>query len=229
MKDKKRTKKITLTRSRKREILVFGPQRLQNEPMAHFLEKETGLRCTGGENSALPSGKHLKGTGRERLILVDCLGQDAEGCLTLLDSCLAMILSGTRVALFNVKAGLGIEEKALGRGVTGFFYEEAPLDLLPKGVRAILNGELWVSREIMAKCIVAGTGREQDLSKSATIILTPREIEILSMVAMGAKNEDIAGELYISPNTVKTHVYNIFRKINVPNRLQAALWAAKNL
>ncbi|MCK4790270.1 MAG: helix-turn-helix transcriptional regulator [Desulfobacteraceae bacterium] len=57
----------------------------------------------------------------------------------------------------------------------------------------------------------------------------PKEIEILSMVAFGAKNEQIADKLFISPNTVKTHVYNIFKKINVPNRLQAALWAAKNL
>jgi DNA-binding CsgD family transcriptional regulator len=72
----------------------------------------------------------------------------------------------------------------------------------------------------------------------------PREIEILSMVAFGAKNEQIADKLFISPNTVKTHVYNIFKispntvkthvynifkKISVPNRLQAALWAAKNL
>ena len=60
-------------------------------------------------------------------------------------------------------------------------------------------------------------------------ILTHREIEILSLLAVGAKNEEIADKLYISTNTVKTHIYNIFKKINVTNRLQAALWAAKNL
>jgi DNA-binding CsgD family transcriptional regulator len=59
--------------------------------------------------------------------------------------------------------------------------------------------------------------------------LTPREVEILAMVAVGAKNEEIAEKLYISPHTVKTHIYNIFKKIDVPNRLQAALWAASNL
>jgi LuxR family transcriptional regulator of csgAB operon len=46
---------------------------------------------------------------------------------------------------------------------------------------------------------------------------------------MGATNEEIGAKLCISTNTVKTHVYNIFHKIKVPNRLQAALWAAKNL
>jgi DNA-binding CsgD family transcriptional regulator len=49
------------------------------------------------------------------------------------------------------------------------------------------------------------------------------------MISVGAKNEEIADKLFISPNTVKTHIYNIFKKIDVPNRLQAALWAAKHL
>ena len=70
--------------------------------------------------------------------------------------------------------------------------------------------------------------KDCDLSDDP-ILLTPREIEILGMIALGASNTEIAEKLFISPNTVKTHIYNLFKKINVTNRLQAAFWAAKNL
>jgi LuxR family transcriptional regulator of csgAB operon len=113
-------------------------------------------------------------------------------------------------------------------GGKGFFYETDPLDRFLKGVRAVLEGELWLSREIMTKCILEGTDEPRS-SRSGSELLTPRQIQILAQVAIGATNDEIADVLYLSPHTVRTHLYNIFKKINVPNRLQAALWAAKNL
>ena len=103
------------------------------------------------------------------------------------------------VAIYNVYAGWGIEEEALHLGIRGFFYKQDPLKLFIKGVNAILGNEVWVSREI------------------------------LLLVGSGAQNDEIAEKLFISPHTVKTHLYHIFKKINVPNRFQAALWVAKNL
>jgi|GEM_PF-4210763 len=59
--------------------------------------------------------------------------------------------------------------------------------------------------------------------------LTRREVEILDLISNGYANQQIADELFISPHTVKTHLHNIFKKIKVKRRLQAALWAAQNL
>jgi len=80
----------------------------------------------------------------------------------------------------------------------------------------------------MSNYILAGTSEDITI-KDDRLLLTQREIEILALVAVGARNEEVADELCISPHTVKSHLHNIFKKIDVPNRLQAALWAAKNL
>jgi LuxR family transcriptional regulator of csgAB operon len=80
----------------------------------------------------------------------------------------------------------------------------------------------------MIQCILEET--DEDISsKRANEILTSRQTEILAQVAVGASNDEIADRLSVSPHTVKTHLYNIFKKIKVTNRLQAALWAAKHL
>jgi LuxR family transcriptional regulator of csgAB operon len=131
-------------------------------------------------------------------------------------------------ALYNLQVGTGIEKKAFTRGVRGFFYSHDSLDHMIKGIRALLKGELWMSRDILVefalKLDVKGSG-----IGNARELLTQREAQILALVSTGASNEDIAEQLVLSPHTVKTHLYNIFKKVNVPNRFQAALWAAKNL
>ncbi|MBW1741602.1 MAG: response regulator transcription factor [Deltaproteobacteria bacterium] len=209
-------------------IYIIGPRRLQNELMAFFLERETGAKCVEGEDLFHISNINDKDTDQSELILWDCLEKDLESCLPEFKSEGNKMFSRRFLALFNVSPGLGIEKRALRQGVRGFFYEHDPLKLLPKGIRAIFNGELWASREIMMKCVLEDSGKDI-VSKKDVTGLTPREIEILTMIAVGAKNEKIADKLCISPHTVKTHIYNIFKKIDVPNRLQAALWAAKHL
>jgi len=121
-------------------------------------------------------------------------------------------------------------------GCGGVFFNDDPLANLSKGVSAILNGELWFSRELLVKCIFKSNESSDEPEEPANhaanalgTFLTLREKEILVMIASGVSNRKIASFLGISTNTVKTHIYNIYSKIKVPNRLQAALWAAKHL
>jgi DNA-binding NarL/FixJ family response regulator len=156
------------------------------------------------------------------LILIDYPQKDVEKLLNNLEK------NGTLTALFNVEPGRGVEEKAIVLGIRGIFYEHDSLDQFRKGVNAIFNGELWISRDVMARALSIRKDRSNIRGMDISI-LTQREREILSIVVGGATNEEIANKLYISPHTVKTHIYNIFKKINVPNRLQAALWVSRNL
>jgi len=211
-----------------RLILVVGPRRLQNELILYYLEQNGGATCRAGSGSSQSPNTGATGPNRPHLVLWDCDGRDQEYCSAALESFPKERWSRDYVALFNVRPDIGIEEAALSRGVRGFFYVEDTLEQLQKGVTAIFEGELWVSRGIMSKFVLDQKGF-QAVSQKTSNLLTRREMEILSLVAAGATNEDVARTLFISPNTVKTHIYNIFKKIHVPNRLQAALWAAKNL
>jgi DNA-binding CsgD family transcriptional regulator len=210
-----------------RSIWIVGPRSLQNELLASLLTKKTGAWCACGDSvtRALACGETHYCPG---LFLFDCLGENADAWAQRVGSDEQPLVSPHLVALFNVSKGLGIEARAIRSGVRGFFYVEDQPDHIRKGVRAIFEGELWVSREIMSRCILEERAMEKPFPKGAHG-LTAREIEILALLAIGATNEEISEKLFISVNTVKTHVYNLFHKINVPNRLQAALWAAKNL
>jgi len=113
-------------------------------------------------------------------------------------------------------------------GSPRLFYQDDSLPQFLKGVRAILNGQLWLSRELVTRCILDNRGRDNS-SEMDSPILTQRESEVLAQLAVGITNGEISDQLCISPHTVKTHLYNIYKKLNVPNRLQASLWAAKHL
>jgi len=209
-------------------VYIVGPGKLQNELMAFFLEQQIGATCRTNLDFGGVQSIDDEHAGRPVLLLLDCQGRGVESLLADIGLWRQEKLPQALVALFNVDASLGIEQESVVLGVKGFFYEHDPLDRLPKGVSAIFNGQLWASREVMSRCILEHK-EQKHIPKGDAAGLTSREVEILAMVAVGAKNEEIAEKLCISPHTVKTHIYNIFKKINVPNRLQAALWAASNL
>lgn len=211
-----------------RLVYIVGPLRLQNDLMALFLKQETGAKCLVSKDLRHIPATDDENTGQPKLVLLDCQGKDKESLLVELESSGKKILHQDLVALFNVSPSWQIEEKTAGLGLRGVFYEGDNLDRVTKGVYAIFNGEFWLSRGIMAKCLRKYKEQSNPFMRDE-INFTPRQIEVLTMVALGAKNKEIAHKLCISPHTVKTHIYNIFKKINVSNRLQAVLWAAKNL
>lgn len=206
--------------SAEKQIYILGPMSMQNELLANFLAKSTGAKCLIGRSMQ----ELLSDGAGSSVILWDCQGRTSKSILAEIQ---LHPLEKHMVLLFNLSRGAVIEKDAVNGGVRGFLYEHESFDKLTKAIEAVYNGELWLSREFMSKWILS-TKRE-GLKQSDDNGLTPKEVQILRLIADGASNKDIAEELFISTNTAKTHVYNIFRKINVTNRLRAALWARKNL
>jgi LuxR family transcriptional regulator of csgAB operon len=210
-------------------ICIIGPNNMHNDLIAYYLESNTGAKCiVGAEINHIPLPDDSKYNRQPWLGLWDSSGSDLHKLLMELKSYGICRFSESYAALFNVKRGLGIEEKCLRNGIRGFFYEADPLCKFIMGVQTIFNGKLWISRDIMAKCLLEAINR-RDFYCTEVTTLTPRQIEVLSLISRGWSNKELADKLCISPHTVKTHLYTIFQTINVSNRIQAATWASKHL
>lgn len=208
-------------------VHIVGSLKVQNQLLGSFLEKEAGLTChTSRELDLTPFV--VQKTNQPFLILWDCLETNLEGLRSDLTGRFASNLDHCFVALFNVVPGMGIEYEAAKQGVRGIFYKDAPLEILAKGIKAIINRKLWFSRDTMTELFLEARDLPR-LSKELQAPLSPREKEILLLIGSGGNNSQIAERLCISENTVKTHTTSIYKKINVPNRLQAALWVIRNL
>jgi LuxR family transcriptional regulator, positive regulator of biofilm formation len=208
-------------------IEIVGANTFNGDLLAGYLQQESGVRCLSSQDSRQQAISEQSPPGT-RLILFDCTDMN---WLAIEPWIASMAASDDAVGLavcFNVAPDTHIEQDALRLGVRGVLYKEAPTDIYPKAVHAILNGELWYTRKALQRYIEAPIQPGEGVNSEAVLKLTQRERTILGMIAKGGSNKKIAEELCISPHTVKTHIYNLFRKINVANRFQAALWLSRN-
>ena len=138
-----------------------------------------------------------------------------------------------KVALYNCRNKSLCEKVALLAGIHGVFYVTDRVDIILKGIESLLTGERWFKRETMNMVIgellsnASSTQQNINFTQSDKFVFTPltkREKTIINLVSSGAQNKEIAHQLHISPNTVKTHIYSIFRKTSSRNRIELLSW-----
>lgn len=131
------------------------------------------------------------------------------------------------VALINATHGCPHEQLAEWPQLKGLFYSNCANSHLLQGLDELLNDGHWLPRHIMVDLL----SRYRRAPKRSALLdkLTRRERQILQQLLEGATNQDIASTLYVSEHTVKSHLYNVFKKIGVSNRLQACNWAKQYL
>lgn len=116
--------------------------------------------------------------------------------------------------------------KAVDIGVDGYILKDSESAELKKAINAVLNGESYIQPSLIPALNNRLIARDVDKDKIDS--LTKRELEVLIQVANGMFNKEIATSLDISERTVKNHISNIFKKIDVSDRTQAAVFAIKN-
>ena len=117
--------------------------------------------------------------------------------------------------------------KALELGALGYILKDAEASALIEAIRSVSNNQTYI-QPIMARELVNEYKRIKSGADDPKNSLTEREIEVLKLLAKGMLNKEIANALFISEKTVKNHISSIFRKLNVQDRTQAAVYAIKN-
>ncbi|WP_103943793.1 response regulator [Thermomonospora echinospora] len=120
--------------------------------------------------------------------------------------------------------------EALGAGASGFLLKDAPAADLINGVRVVAAGDALLAPSITRRLIgdFARRRRHQRPSPAATATLTPRELDVLRLIARGLSNAEIAAELVLAEQTIKTHVGHVLTKLALRDRTQAVVYAYEN-
>ena len=136
----------------------------------------------------------------------------------------------TRVVMLTISDEDSDVMDAILAGACGYLLKDSSIEDLISGIEAASRGESLISPTIAAKVLqrVRATSTQPEIANQIRAELSDREIEVLKLIANGKDNAVIAGELHISPKTVKNHISNILMKLQIDNRIQAAVYAVRS-
>ena len=136
----------------------------------------------------------------------------------------------TRVIVLTISDQEQDVMDAILAGACGYLLKDASIQTLMQGIRAAAVGESLISPHIAGKVLqhVRATTAAPEAAATIRAELSDREIEVLKLIANGKDNAMIARDLHISPKTVKNHISNILMKLQIENRIQAAVYAVRS-
>jgi two-component system, NarL family, nitrate/nitrite response regulator NarL len=163
------------------------------------------------------------------VLLLDLRMPNLDGLSTL--QALQQVNKRTRVIILTASEDKSEFVQAMKLGCSGIVLKQTAPDMIVKSIRKVNSGEIWLDSHTTAAVMrqfstgLEGSGWAQGGKGSERSPLSTREREIVAFVAQGYKNEEIAEKMFISKQTVKNHLHNIFEKVGVSDRLELALYA----
>ncbi|MEZ3160782.1 response regulator transcription factor [Microbacterium sp. BWT-B31] len=209
-------------------VLIVDDQALIRTAVREILRaaadvEVVGEAVDGAEAVAVAMAQHPD------VVLMDIRMPQLDGIEATARICRDPALARTRVLILTTFEDDDNVVAALRAGASGFIGKGSEPDEIVRAVRAIDAGDALLSpaatRGLIAKYLAAAPARPVDAPQAPLDALTPREEEILTLVARGRSNDEIATELVISPLTAKTHVNRIMAKIGAHDRAQLVVWA----
>lgn len=207
-------------------VVVVDDHQLLTDALALILRSEHDIRMIGVAGSIAEGHVVLK-KGCPDVLLLDISLPDGDG-LELVPY-IKNTCAATNIVVLTAMANEKNLLRALAAGVGGFMSKSRPLLDILVAIRQAAEGEIVMPSSLVLDLLTREHRSHADLMAEHGIEpLTPREQQILTLLARGQSGATIAAELNIAPHTVRTHIRNLMDKLHVHTRLEAVIWALRH-
>ncbi|CAN5175069.1 response regulator transcription factor [soil metagenome] len=206
-------------------VLIVDDQELFRRGLALLLDTVPGIRVVGHTGDPDDAVRQVADLAAEVVLLEVRVG-GVGGVATC--SSLRQAQPSARIVMLTDSDAESDLYDSVNAGAAGYLLKDSTFEELGQAIRVVADGQSLISPSMAVKLIdeFKQMSKPQTRSSPGTR-LTPREIEVLALVARGLNNREVARELFISENTVKNHVRNILEKLQMHSRVEAVMFAVR--
>ena len=201
-------------------VYVVAENRLLRETLVRLFRKRNEINMVG-DACCSDSAIEDIASAKSELLLLDCFtNHSSDDWLADLQESIPEI----KIILFGMDEDPGLFLRAVRRGVAGYVLKNASATDLLDAVRTVAQGEATCPAKfckVLFKTVAAGAAEEKDGRATSQFELTQRQRQLMSLVAMGLSNKEIAANLNLSEFTVKNHIYRVMKQVDAQSRHEA--------
>lgn len=213
-------------------LLICDDHRILTDALAMVVERDGGLRLVAPPVADPELAVELCREHTPDVVLMDIVFKGRTGIMSGIEATrrIKEVSPSTKVVIMTAHDDERLLVDAVEAGASGFLGKDEPADEVLSAAKAAAEGEVLIEPATLSRLLhqVTKQREEQREVRSLFAKLSDREWEILRLLAQGQRNEGIAGTLFISPQTVQTHVRNVLGKLGVHSKLEAVALAVKH-
>ena len=202
-------------------VYVVAENRLLRETLVRLFRKRSEISIVG-DTCCSDSAITDIASAKSDLLLLDCFKTNNASDDWLAD--LQESLPEIKIVLFGMDEDPSVFLRAVRLGIAGYVLKNASATDLLDAVRTVVQGEAACPTKfckVLFKTVAAGAAEERDGSAASSFELTQRQRQLMSLVAMGLSNKEIAANLNLSEFTVKNHIYRVMKQVDAQSRHEA--------